>query len=81
VISNSWVMPRPHLFLFFAKITCRIMKPIKEKIVSNDSTAGAVVSEVITTVGTVVVSYVVLVTAAKAWKLGKKVVSSKLSKG
>jgi mannose/fructose/N-acetylgalactosamine-specific phosphotransferase system component IID len=56
------------------------MKPIKEAIVSENSTAGAFVSEVIWVVGTVAVSYIAITAGRKAYKLGKTLVSSKLSK-
>ena len=47
---------------------------------SENSTAGAFVSEVIWVVGTVAVSYIAITAGRKAYKLGKTLVSSKLSK-
>jgi hypothetical protein len=56
------------------------MKPIKEKIVSENSTAGAVVSEIIWIVGTVAVSYVAIAATRQAWKMGKALTSVAVSK-
>lgn len=48
---------------------------------SENSTTESVVAEIVWIVGTVAVSYMAIGAARKTWKLGKTLVSSKLSKG
>jgi hypothetical protein len=48
--------------------------------VPENSTLGGIVTEVIWIVGTVAVSYIAIDLGRKSWKLGKTLVSSKLSK-